>query len=170
MSPPRRREQGGNQAPADAATDDPKPRVFAPAAAQANIPGLGVSILALGPIPPAPTAARRTLCPSSPFCRARTAPGPGVLCSNPAAPWLGPEVGKARGARVHAADQVCLSKAKIFVGVSRKEQPLCIPFASLIHHCHICRGFLFNKQFISNLTNLRLEHLTQIHQRCRGCK
>lgn len=32
---------------------------------------------------------------------------------------------------------------KMFADISRKEQPPRLPFASLIHHCHFWRGFLF---------------------------
>lgn len=62
-------------------------------------------------------------------------------------------------------------KAKMFAGISRNEQLPRIPFTSFIHHHHIWRGiFILNHQFISILTNLRLEHLAQTRQRCQGCE
>lgn len=60
-------------------------------------------------------------------------------------------------------------KAKMFAGVSRQERPPCVPFASLIHHCHIWGGGVFHPQFIPSLTHLGLEHLAQTRQRCPGC-
>lgn len=78
-----------------------------------------------------------------------------------------PAIGGAKRAGVSQAAPP--RKAKMFIGVSGKEQPPCTPSPPSFITVASGEGFLFNHQFLSSLSNLGLEHLAETRQRRRGC-